>query len=832
MSSSSESRGNSNKPRSLSTSPTSIGPSSSPLKCSTPPTCSSPPMSSPRIPSRAKTVANNSAPHVDEFSTPNPMQSLGNGGHRKRPITYGLVQGGLQYEDCNPPTKKFKNLQTTWNTPAPSPEATNYLNERKLELSRITRRAIAARMRYQRLRCRELDLIRAILEGEEDLSQTEMKGIDAQIGAIRNILEDAGVTAIGNKGSLQMSRINLGQLHWYLDLFAVQPVSSTIRTRMLNGASSTASVSPITVVSSVNEQTSRVKPLFKVKTTVIIPSSFCLTDKCYTISTIHVNVMESWMPHQRPERFQPNEIFGDPGEITVLSSSHNEGQPSFCLQLNIDVLVSRYLIRLPRILPYSKSKPTIMSFRTFPYDSNDPSSCTRRRTSGRDAHSDSASLASTSLISADTTSNMGPGDTEGKRFNEHSPTEQVALAWAKRRIILNSVTTTGWLRNITPEEKKVTNGYIIELVNQANTKFGCELEASPRVIESILKALLLNRRQLSKISEYLANPYDIEPPSEFNLSEQDRQAFMDDRENELLDSASPFTYYLHGQEVTDMSVFILLFANPVVEHVHISHWYASKSTPLRDEDMRSEIKTTPSQMLAESAVSVRLAIRHTARGKKSPTGASLQFKTDPYADEQDAINEAILKALKSPIHGAALEARLLYLHHRGMFALRGSLGLDPPENAIGLTEEDSQIVHEARQYARATGLLFPQVSRDLVMAGSHGRLMPDYSKSVYVPDSIEELIFPRADIAPPSTVHPQMSAAVTVDSGLSEAVVPSSSTDFSMPVPSESAYVELPYNFGDDFFDFPQTYPLNVEPDQYLTGGFMGGLGGYYHDVP
>ncbi|KAG2117457.1 hypothetical protein DEU56DRAFT_931462 [Suillus clintonianus] len=282
-----------------------------------------------------------------------------------------------------------------------------------------------------------------------------------------------------------------------------------------------------------------------------------------------------------------------------------------------------------------------------------------------------------------------------------------------------------------------------------------------------------------------------------------------------------------------MSVFILLFANPVVEDVHISHWYASKNTPLRDEDMRKEINTTPSQMLAESAVSVRLAIRRTARGKKSPTGASLQFKTDPYADEQDAVNEAILEALKSPVHGPALEARLVYLHQRGMGALRGAMGLEAPANAIsnGLTEEDSQIVHEARQYAWATGLLFPQVSRDLVMAGSQGRLMPDYSKSVYVPASIEELIFPRADIAPPSTVHPQMPAAVTVH--LSEAVVPSSSTDFSMPVPSESAYVELPYNFGDDFFDFPQTYPLNVEPDQYLSsGGFMGGLGGYYHDMP
>lgn len=229
MSSSSESRGGFNKPRfvrirtktapsltvfyrSASTPPTSIAPSSSPPKCSSPLMSSSPILLCP------KTPVDDPALQIDEFSTVVLMKSVGDSGRHKRPIQYGLFRGGLHDEDCHPPTKRLKTLQTTvcllqlrmskcsyflskWNfTPEPSSEATNYLNKRMLELSRITRRAIAARMWYQHLRSRELDLIKSILEDEQDLAQTQIKGIDVQIGSLRNILQDAGVTAIGNKG--------------------------------------------------------------------------------------------------------------------------------------------------------------------------------------------------------------------------------------------------------------------------------------------------------------------------------------------------------------------------------------------------------------------------------------------------------------------------------------------------------------------------------------------------------------------------------------------------------------------------------------------------------
>ncbi|KAG2135987.1 hypothetical protein DEU56DRAFT_913077 [Suillus clintonianus] len=118
----------------------------------------------------------------------------------KRPAEYTLFQNGTRDEDCDLPTKRSKTLKTTWNFATPSAEATTYLNERMLELSRITRRAIAARMRYQRLRSRELDLIRSICVDETELCQTQLNEVDVQIGSIRNMLQVGGAAAIGSTG--------------------------------------------------------------------------------------------------------------------------------------------------------------------------------------------------------------------------------------------------------------------------------------------------------------------------------------------------------------------------------------------------------------------------------------------------------------------------------------------------------------------------------------------------------------------------------------------------------------------------------------------------------
>ncbi|KAG1798819.1 uncharacterized protein HD556DRAFT_1305694 [Suillus plorans] len=145
------------------------------------------------------TVTGAFAPQVEEGSSVATMQRN------------FLFQAGDRDEDCDLPTKRFKILQTTWNyTPTSDPNGSNYINQRMLELSRITRRAIATRMRYQCIRSHELDLIKSILEDETEMSQKHMNCIDLQIGSLRNMLHDGGMTVIGNKGC-RFDRSDYGQ---------------------------------------------------------------------------------------------------------------------------------------------------------------------------------------------------------------------------------------------------------------------------------------------------------------------------------------------------------------------------------------------------------------------------------------------------------------------------------------------------------------------------------------------------------------------------------------------------------------------------------------------
>ncbi|KAG1721039.1 hypothetical protein EDB19DRAFT_1835713 [Suillus lakei] len=130
------------------------------------------------------------APQVEEGSLVSTMQ---------RNLAHG--RPGDPNEDCKTPTERPKILQTTWNY-TPSNSNSTYLNERMLELSRVTHRAIAARMQYQRIHSHELDLIKSILEEETTTSQKHMNSIDLQIGSLGNILHDGGVV-IGTKGFAQ-----------------------------------------------------------------------------------------------------------------------------------------------------------------------------------------------------------------------------------------------------------------------------------------------------------------------------------------------------------------------------------------------------------------------------------------------------------------------------------------------------------------------------------------------------------------------------------------------------------------------------------------------------
>ncbi|KAG1774374.1 hypothetical protein EV702DRAFT_1200387 [Suillus placidus] len=123
------------------------------------------------------------------------LQSIGSG----RSGRHKLKRTHLQYTlhqgepEVGLPSKRARPLKTTWSDPcAPGSDTLNYLNERMLELSHITRRALATRLRYQCLRAHELDLMKSIHEDETELTQTDLKDVDLQIGSIRNLLHNGG----------------------------------------------------------------------------------------------------------------------------------------------------------------------------------------------------------------------------------------------------------------------------------------------------------------------------------------------------------------------------------------------------------------------------------------------------------------------------------------------------------------------------------------------------------------------------------------------------------------------------------------------------------------
>ncbi|KAG1773360.1 hypothetical protein EV702DRAFT_1201053 [Suillus placidus] len=117
----------------------------------------------------------------------------------KRPHQYGLLPEDGPPDCENFPMKKPKLLLTTF-TCDRSSESEVYFNQRMLELSRISRQTFAAKMEYQRLRAKELELITSLMKDEMEESQAHL--------SLRNSLHDAGIAVIGDKGRKGAKKVN------------------------------------------------------------------------------------------------------------------------------------------------------------------------------------------------------------------------------------------------------------------------------------------------------------------------------------------------------------------------------------------------------------------------------------------------------------------------------------------------------------------------------------------------------------------------------------------------------------------------------------------------
>ncbi|KAG2116415.1 uncharacterized protein F5147DRAFT_672605, partial [Suillus discolor] len=128
--------------------------------------------------------------------------------HKRVRLQDILSQGDDRGEDIESPSKRAKILTTTW-TSTDSPDVSNYFNERMLELSYVTRRAFAARIRYARLRSHELELMKSIVEYENEQSKIQINAIDLQISSLKDTLRDAGVDMESKECRLSKDNIRM-----------------------------------------------------------------------------------------------------------------------------------------------------------------------------------------------------------------------------------------------------------------------------------------------------------------------------------------------------------------------------------------------------------------------------------------------------------------------------------------------------------------------------------------------------------------------------------------------------------------------------------------------
>lgn len=128
-------------------------------------------------------------------------------------------------------------------------------------------------------------------------------------------------------------------------------------------------------------------------------------------------------------------------------------------------------------------------------------------------------------------------------------------------------------------------------------------------MEIVLHSLSNNRRHLAKVADGFVDEYDFRPTDD-GLSDNECQAFMEARRNILFNANKPRSYLLHGKEITAVTLDVLVFCHPLLEIIHIKHWYCSKTSPLCDPDMLSQLSTTPLEMLSTTATGVSNSYIH------------------------------------------------------------------------------------------------------------------------------------------------------------------------------------------------------------------------------
>ncbi|KAG1867100.1 hypothetical protein C8R48DRAFT_671977 [Suillus tomentosus] len=647
-------------------------PDTSPPRSSTPPT--SPVLiSSPIVKSSCPTLNPNNAVHRPTLDKGISIIEDKQGYHNKRGYTqYDLFLGEPEVhsgEVPSSPTKKRKTLKTSLNSPACSSEISNYFIERMLKLSRVTRRVIAAKVRYQCLRLIELELIKSINDDELEITRKELTATDLQIGSLRNELDDAGVLIA------MLTFI----YHTYESRNLLKPHCS-----VHNKHKATLHIDRAGEIDQA--------PSYQLPVRVHNLNYIRLAARLESNQLEPSNMLSPALQLHQDKRSHISMLTSPVIAGTRMVSGCYQWQGKYIERLTSLVLIPSSMP--PRLVGHSHgTQPDPTSFETIPPFLAAPF---RPDDVGQEGGLNERFAAAAAMMhtsqTGTSTENAEANDPYLQRCAKHGSRSSVkvtrqmthyqqenqdVITTTRKLIIIDMITVHGWLTKV---NKAVLHSVIRECINQGNAKHNRTLETTGDIIALVSQELSTVHGRLATISEAHAHHYALRP--EISVSDEDDQRYMEHRRSVLYDTsrANYPNYFLHYRNPKTGE--LILFGHPTIRGTHLDGWYDNPLSPIYDELYRRKITTMPERMLMLSAASIRCGIDHHVEGRLSRSGSILSFEGSAYARVEQGIYDAFMAAKR--MHPEMMEKFMYDLHQEGLAKMRKRLGISSPTKGLNI----------------------------------------------------------------------------------------------------------------------------------------------------
>ncbi|KAG1834304.1 hypothetical protein F4604DRAFT_1694102 [Suillus subluteus] len=197
-----------------------------------------------------------------------------------------------------------------------------------------------------------------------------------------------------------------------------------------------------------------------------------------------------------------------------------------------------------------------------------------------------------------------PGQAPPPKLGDYSSQEAVTIQAAQRQVVLDMITTRGWIKNATKAERTDMHAYTREVINSLKPRYdgSANFLVMSDVTTLVIQALTKDWSRLAAtMKKSIHNYHKYLKPQDNSLSPKECKAYMNVGKNRIYDSSQLHTYFLHGH----IDGRLVMFSADAVWDTLICHYFADKLSPLYDEFLRKLLTKDELHMLSMVAVGVR-----------------------------------------------------------------------------------------------------------------------------------------------------------------------------------------------------------------------------------